>query len=165
MEIKGVSVIAFVFRQQGNAVQFLMLKRTKERGGFWQSVSGAIKDRETAAQAAMREVEEETGLRLRRYVVADAVNVFYKEAEDTIYVEPVFGIEVGEGKVVLSPEHILFRWCSPEEAMALLPFEGNRAALKAVCRTIGAPIEAAAAPKGGERAGTGGPSATGGLKK
>ncbi|MCX7805443.1 MAG: NUDIX pyrophosphatase [Planctomycetota bacterium] len=163
MEIKGVSVVAFVFRQQANTVQFLMLKRSKERGGFWQPVSGTIKGRETAAQAAMREVEEETGLRLRRYVVADAVNVFYKEAEDTIYVEPVFGIEVADGKVTLSPEHILYRWCSPEDAMGLLPFEGNRVALRAVCRAIGVPVEVGA--REGERTGTGGPATAGGGKR
>ena len=140
MEVKGASVIAFVFRKAGDNIQFLMMRRSKERGGFWQSVSGGIKDRETAAQAAMREVEEETGLRLKRYVVADAVNIFYKEAEDTIYLEPVFGIEVGEGKVTITPEHIVYRWCSAEEVLRLLPFESNKVAFRALCRVLNVPL-------------------------
>ena len=136
MEVKAASVIAFVFRKHEGSVQFLMMRRTKERGGFWQSVSGTVKGRETAAQTAMREVEEETGLHLKRYLLVDAVNIFYKEAEDTVYVEPVFGIEVVEGKVQVSKEHMAYRWSAPEEALSLLPFESNKRAFRALCRLL-----------------------------
>lgn len=40
----------------------LLLQTNEKRGSFWQNVTGGVKKQETFRQAAIREIEEETGL-------------------------------------------------------------------------------------------------------
>ena len=56
---RPISVLVAVYSEDGNA---LLLKRS-EPFGFWQSVTGSLLEGERHADAAMRELEEETGLR------------------------------------------------------------------------------------------------------
>ena len=39
-----------------------MLKRILEKGGFWQPITGNVREGETFKEAAMREIGEETGI-------------------------------------------------------------------------------------------------------
>jgi lipoyl(octanoyl) transferase len=50
-----------LFRRTPEGPRFLMLRRCPERGGFWQPVTGAPLPEENDADAAVREVHEETG--------------------------------------------------------------------------------------------------------
>ena len=54
-------VAVHLFRRTPDGVQFLMLHRQPERGGFWQGVTGAPMPGESDAEAAIRETREETG--------------------------------------------------------------------------------------------------------
>src|SRR4029453_10817883 len=54
-------VLVYVYRGSQGGVEFLLLKRTEEWGGFWQGVSGAPEGEETDEEGAVREVHEETG--------------------------------------------------------------------------------------------------------
>jgi 8-oxo-dGTP pyrophosphatase MutT (NUDIX family) len=55
-------VLVYLFRRRRDgSVEFLLLKRTEQHGGFWQGVSGAPEWEETEAEGAIREVSEETG--------------------------------------------------------------------------------------------------------
>src|SRR3990170_228144 len=54
-------VLVYLYRRRDDGdVEFLLLKRTKQWGGFWQGVSGAPEWEETDAEGALREVLEET---------------------------------------------------------------------------------------------------------
>ncbi|HBD83024.1 MAG TPA: NUDIX hydrolase, partial [Dehalococcoidia bacterium] len=44
----------------------------------WQEISGLIEPRETAWEAALREIKEETGLTPYRFYSADFVERFYE---------------------------------------------------------------------------------------
>ncbi len=55
---RPISVLVVVYTRQG---EVLALKRTRPFE-FWQSITGSLLDGETHAQAAARELEEETGL-------------------------------------------------------------------------------------------------------
>jgi NUDIX domain len=48
-------------RPTPHITEYLLLKRSAARGGFWQGVTGGVEVGETLAQAARREVWEETG--------------------------------------------------------------------------------------------------------
>jgi dATP pyrophosphohydrolase len=56
---RPVSVLVIVFTDEG---EVLLLRRAKPFD-FWQSITGSLKADETHAQAARRELLEETGLR------------------------------------------------------------------------------------------------------
>lgn len=107
---------------------------------IWQFVSGGAEDGETPEQTARRELLEETGiapsLPLRRL---DAVGAIPREAfpgvthwPSTIEVIPehAFAIEVNDHAVVLSAEHREVLWLSLADALGLLTWESNRAALR-----------------------------------
>jgi 8-oxo-dGTP pyrophosphatase MutT (NUDIX family) len=127
MKIVADSVLAFVFRRDRSRRRFLLMKRTPDRGGFWQSMSGRAKKRESAEETAERETREETGLKPMRLVTIDYINAFYDLGD--VHVEPCFGVEVGAGKVRLSREHTEHRWLDAKGALRLLRWPGNRAGL------------------------------------
>jgi lipoyl(octanoyl) transferase len=123
------SVCVQVFRRKQGQIEYLMLRRSPKRGGFWQSVSGRVKKKETAESAARREVREETGLDPRSVILLEKVNVFFNVEDESMHLEPCFGAEVPDNEVVLSREHETKSWTDFDEAMRRTPFPGVRDAL------------------------------------
>lgn len=142
-ELETVSVT--VIRDDG---QVLLLHRVPERGGFWQTLTGRREGGESPLQTAARELHEETGfaprleeLRALDYVHSFALELplaqvrrplFAQETAFTVRVSNAGGAEgAGGTNPVLDPrEHDAFRWCTVEEALALLPFVGLKRALR-----------------------------------
>ncbi|MBB4826754.1 8-oxo-dGTP pyrophosphatase MutT (NUDIX family) [Sporosarcina luteola] len=54
------NIVAFIYTRIPE-ISFLLLKRTMNRGGFWQPVSDAIENEEEPIQTVKRELFEETG--------------------------------------------------------------------------------------------------------
>lgn len=150
MRVRSESVCALVFRRSAVGGQYLMLRRTASRGGFWQSVSGHVKRGEGAAGAARREVREETGLEPQAVILLEKVNIFFEPHDDAVYLEPCFGVEVTGDEPVLSHEHDACCWVAIADALRLVPFDGVRDALAELDRRL-----AAAGPLGKEPAGSG----------
>lgn len=67
-----------ILREAGDAHEVLLLRRNGSLAGEWCQIAGAIEAGETAWQAALREVEEETGLRPSRFYSADIYEQFYE---------------------------------------------------------------------------------------
>lgn len=141
-------VLVYVFRRSDNGnLEFLLLKRTERRVGFWQGVSGAPEGVESDAEGAVREVLEETdfavaesleqtGFRYELHREGDADEEQWERLYGTdvdAIPEEVYVAEVpSDADPVLAPyEHDAFRWCSFEEALELLTWENNRRALMA----------------------------------
>ena len=58
-----VQVVVYLARAGSRGdLEYLMLRRTPERGGYWQGVTGGVEDGETPCETARREIKEETGL-------------------------------------------------------------------------------------------------------
>ena len=125
---------AYVYSYESNKLSFLLLKRSRKKiyEYLWQGVAGKIEKNELAWQAALRELEEETGLTAKRMFVADYVSKFYEKHGDRMNFVPVFGIEVKNKKVSLSEEHCNFKWLSFKKAHAKLTWNGQKKGLKAV---------------------------------
>ena len=125
---------AYIFRQTDDGLKFLLLKRaeTKIYEHLWQGVAGKIEEGETASEAAIRELKEETGFDPVRMFVADHVSKFYEVHGDRINLVPVFGIEVDREDVTISEEHCEFKWVNFETARDTLIWKGQKEGITSV---------------------------------
>ena len=127
-------VDSYVFRQTDGGLRFLLLKRNKDKlyEHLWQGVAGKIEGDETAFEAAIRELKEETSLEPVRMFVADYVSRFYESHQDRINLVPVFGIEVDSSEVKLSKEHVDYKWVDIYEALDTLVWRGQKESIQTV---------------------------------
>ena len=133
-KIKVRVIDAYVYRILDKEIRFLLLKRAKTKlyEHLWQGVAGKIEKGETASQAAVRELKEETGLTPYKMFIADHVSSFYESYKDRINFVPVFGIEVRKRQIILSDEHCEFKWVDFETAYKTLTWNGQKRGLKVV---------------------------------
>ena len=125
---------AYIFCQTEDGLKFLLLKRAKTKmyEHLWQGVAGKIEEGETASEAAIRELKEETGFDPVRMFVADHVSKFYEVHGDRINLVPVFGIEVDREDVTISEEHCEFKWVNFETARDTLIWKGQKEGITSV---------------------------------
>lgn len=116
---------------------FLLLKRSSDRGGFWQPITGGVNFGEKIKEAAKRELFEET--QIKNYIQI-LENVYYFEYEPKNYnrtKEYVCAIQVEDGtEPVLSFEHIEKKWCNLEESLKFLKHDENKDAFRALYELI-----------------------------
>jgi dATP pyrophosphohydrolase len=108
-------------------LQVLLLERA-DKAGYWQSVTGSIEAGETPFEAAVREVQEETGLDALTYDFQDwhASNVYeiyphwrYRYSPGVIEnTEHLFGLCLPSTlPITLAPdEHVDYQWVDWREA-------------------------------------------------
>lgn len=128
----GLRTICVAVTRGGPAdTRVLLLRRTPERGGFWQIVTGRIEPAESPADAAGRELCEETGARLPVRGLDYRHAFSLQGAVPTLTEETAFGARWPEGlEVALSKEHREFAWATVEQALSLLPHPGLREAVR-----------------------------------
>lgn len=127
--IKPFHVVAYILKIEDGQAKYLLLRRCgKILTGNWQMVAGGIKSGETAFQAALREIFEETNLVPDRFYSADAVECFYEVSRDFIILAPVFVAFIDtHQEVKLSPhEHDSFMWLSFNETLSYLEFDNQQ---------------------------------------
>ena len=111
--VRADAVAVYVFRRTP-LLEFLQIRRsanTDEYQGSWQTVYGGVKDGETAVQAAVRELMEETGLAPLVMRQVEYLESFYFMEKDYVVLMPVFAVEVArDAEVTLNAEHDAARW-------------------------------------------------------
>ena len=111
--------------------EVLLLKRTQTLIGEWCQIAGSIEKDETAWQAALRELDEETGLKPSAFYSADTCEQFYEAGRDAITIAPVFIAFIdNSAEVSLNHEHSEYRWVSFDEAIEMVAFGGQRRVLR-----------------------------------
>ncbi|KAB2924299.1 MAG: NUDIX pyrophosphatase [Bacteroidetes bacterium] len=137
-----------IFSFENARPSYLMLRRSKNETLYpdqWQIVTGSIETGETAVNAALREVREETGYTPQRMWVVPHVNTFFSARQDVMHHTAVFAMQVPAGSdPVLSEEHDEFGWFTLEEAKKLCVWPGQSAALDIVHTYIVSGARAAA---------------------
>jgi dATP pyrophosphohydrolase len=133
-------VSCFVVRTSASTSHdFLQVLRVRGKymGETWQLVTGGIDDGETAWQAALRELKEETGLVPIEFYQVDVLNTFYLAQTDSISISPMFcAIVPADAQVQLNHEHTDFRWVPRVEMESRVMWPGERAALRELCCEI-----------------------------
>ena len=113
-KVKANKVAVYVFRQTAQGAEFLQLHRAVRAGDYaqtWQVVYGGIEKGESAADAALRELREETGLVPLEFFQVQYVETFYSHSKDRVVLMPVFAVRVHKNaRPVLNVEHDDFRW-------------------------------------------------------
>lgn len=89
--------------------EYLIVRRSEQKSnsGEWEFPSGSIEEDETPEEAALRELEEETGLEGK--VEQDGV------LEQPPYEFHVFKVEVSYTEVELSWEHDKYNWVNRQQ--------------------------------------------------
>jgi NTP pyrophosphohydrolases including oxidative damage repair enzymes len=133
------SVDVYVLRGSPDAWEVLLLQRGPGTRctGAWEVVHGHIEDGELPAEAAGREVREETGLGIARlYNVT--VQPFYLHTIDTVMLAVVFAAFVdGDTHVTLGSEHTRAEWLSVPDAMARVAWPRSRAVMNDILALLG----------------------------
>lgn len=122
-------------------VVFLLLHRAASAAyaGQWRMVGGKVEAEETAWQAALREVEEETGQTPLMFWAVPSVNTFYEWQEDCINLAPVFAAEL-EADPVLDAEHDSFAWVTAETAVERLVWPEQQRLVRLIDRLLHEPL-------------------------
>lgn len=135
-----MQVIVFPYRlNAAGKFAYAIFYRTSPRyGEMWQAISGGDEDDESPRQAAQREAFEEGGIALDTPMLQlDSMAMIPAPfaagmlwGPDVLVVpEYAFGADVGGHQIVLSEEHLEFRWVEYDAAQSMLTFDSNRNAL------------------------------------
>ena len=99
---------------------------------------GHIEDGEHPAEAAQRELVEETGLAPERLYNLSRVETFYQHRLDEVALVPVFVAFVpADAPVRLGPEHDRHEWLAPADAAARFAWPRERRALEDAVTLLG----------------------------
>jgi 8-oxo-dGTP pyrophosphatase MutT (NUDIX family) len=135
---KTREVAIYVYRGD----RFLIARRVPQ--GVWNVIAGQVEDGESFSAAAARELMEESGLSgaltdlamPQTYVIEPEYLALYAPGESTVAIES-FMIEAPSGwEPTLNHEHDAYRWCSAEEAIALLHWPETKEGLRAVAQLL-----------------------------
>jgi dATP pyrophosphohydrolase len=141
------SIQVVIFADTPSERRYLLLRRIASQGGFWQSVTGSLEDGETHADAAVREVLEETGITSTadELIDLDVLNTFEIAPQwRDLYApgvthneERCFALKVRESEVKLDLlEHQAYAWEPYERAVKMLYWESTRRAFAAATRIL-----------------------------
>ena len=112
--------------------------------GTWRMVAGKVEPGESAWQASLREIAEETGLAVERLWAVPVANSFYEWQTNTLRHIPVFLALAAKGMPALDGEHDAWEWLGLAAALAKLPWPGQRAGLQAAHDLLSGPNKGAA---------------------
>ena len=132
-------VSVLVVRPAAGGHELLLGRRAEGRymGGTWQLITGGIEPGETAWQAAVREVGEETGLTVGELYRLAVVTQFYRVDNDAICIAPMFCAVVREGAAVtINPEHTHLEWTPLATAASRLMWPTDHEAIRQVQTVI-----------------------------
>ena len=137
--VKVATVDVYVIRPLPDGWRVLVLQRGPETRcpGSWEAVHGRIESGERPEQAAVREVFEESALRVERlYNVA--VVPFYIASLSIVSAAVAFAAFVGEpAHVTLGVEHATFEWLSLEDAERRFNWPRSRMMLREIVALLG----------------------------
>lgn len=123
----------YPYRRNNNEIEFLLLKRAdgEKYDGQWRMVGGKVEEEEAYWEAALRELNEETGLNPTKFWTLPSINKFYEWNTDKILLIPAFAAEIKSTDTIqLDKEHSKADWFEIKEATKLIYWPEQRRLLK-----------------------------------
>jgi dATP pyrophosphohydrolase len=125
-------VDVYVLRTGERGLEALVLRRAPgvRCAGAWESVHGSIEPGETPVDAAVRELQEETGLVPDRLYNLSRVESFYLHRTDEVALIPAFvAVVPAAARPTLSNEHDRFEWLGLAAAAGRFAWPRERRAI------------------------------------
>jgi dATP pyrophosphohydrolase len=140
MKIRYDMVCIFIVRKTNSgAWEFLQLRRAREDflGDTWQTVYGESNPGESPADAALRELREETGLIPDEFYKLSDAHVFYIAAHDTLWHSIQFcAVVKPSAEINLNSENEALRWLPAESAEEHYMWPGDRRSVREIREQI-----------------------------
>ncbi len=140
-ERRPFEVAIVVHRPAPSGPEYLVLLRSPDQQGYWHLVAGGVEWGEEGAGAAARELREETGLEAAVHDLGLGLSYSLEEEPEELRVRFPAGterVEVGAFRAEAAPgweptldaEHVEYRWCDVDGAVALLRYPEPREAVR-----------------------------------
>lgn len=134
-----VEVAVFIHRD----AHLLLCHRVRE--DYWHTVAGALEPGETYAEAARRELLEESGLDAdptdleleQRYAMTEDVRELYAEGIEEVVVGNFYVAVPGGWEPTLNEEHDRYEWVDLNRARELVRWPETREAIDVLARRLG----------------------------
>ena len=129
----------YPYRRIESTLEYLILQRSgsSSYAGQWRIVTGKVEEQETHYHAALRELEEETGLEVRLLWSVPTVNSFYEPGEDLIMQAVPFAAECGAGATVkLDSEHSRLKWITIDKIEIYIQWPEQARIMKMIHRLL-----------------------------
>lgn len=125
-----IKIEGILFSREKGEYKFLILKRSKKEGEYWQPLTGTVNDDESLKDCLKRELKEEVSID-KIISIIDDVYHFNWEWDGEVYLEFVYAIELEPGQQVkLSEEHDDYAWVTFDEAINKLAKDNNKKAFQ-----------------------------------
>lgn len=122
------SVECWMTNAEGNVLLLHVPAADAPPDGFWQPLTGGIEPSEEPVDAAVREVFEETGIKVEPAAfrfVADGIHV--QVAPDFEVIKTLYFVQLPSAEVTLDPEeHDDHQWVAADGVEPLLHWPSNR---------------------------------------
>ena len=124
----GVSQKAILFRGDGRILTIRRSRTAPSRPLHWDLPGGDLNFGEDTTKGIVREIKEETGLKVKDLKLIDAISGFDDRRE--FWVTLCYAAKPLKYKVVLSFEHDDFKWVTPDEFQKLKASPRNKNFIK-----------------------------------
>lgn len=125
---KEKSCGAVIYRKNKGEMEILLIKH--KNGGHWAFPKGHVEKKETETETALREIREETGLKVKLDTDFRA-SVTYSPKPNVMKDVIYFAAKADSDDTKAQPEEVLdIRWEQPEQALELVTFANDRDILK-----------------------------------
>ena len=130
-----IIIQTIIYKIRDAEPEFLLLKRSEDRGDFWNTVNGTMEMDENVSQCREREIAEETGIKKLSNWSQELYRFNFNYKGDTMTVI-VFSAQVDPSQeVVINDEHTEYGWFKFDKAIETLKFDDDKKALE-VCNNM-----------------------------
>ncbi|MDR2571005.1 MAG: NUDIX domain-containing protein [Oscillospiraceae bacterium] len=137
--MKNIPLIAqaIIYRNNCDKIEYLLIKRREKDGGFWQAITGHIRDGEKLVDGLVREIKEEIGVVDAMRISNCVETIQWTNKNNFVMTENVYVVNFSNEIIIkLSEEHTDYKWCDFKEAYERLFHINNKNTFELVNKLI-----------------------------